>query len=331
MAIRDVNSIRETQAYILDMYPNENLTEDYIYAYVSRSVSYLCKNLSQKLPSTNSFIESIVWLMSLANKFGVDYEESMLRRYPGVCHYCLSHPCQCYKTNKAPANPMPLHKVAEKLEFRFKSTASLGDVDFDFMAKNIDEIYRNNEVLWKSAGPWHHLVKMQEEIGEIHEAYTGYLSGRKNITALSHEFADAMGWILGAWQITHRGVSLKDTIKDYYIEGCPVCSQVKCSCEPRAGRPKELLDERRLEDLKGKIKELSKAYPEHKELFLYLDDSFEVAIETSDEGLKKQAILTTKDRLAKLFEKTGDASKNANAIYKVIESIATVIGQSPPT
>jgi len=331
MIVNNISSIRDTQEYIREMYPNVNLSEDYVYAYVSRSVSYLCKNLSQKLPSTTSFIETIVWLISLANKFGVDYQEAMLRRYPGVCHYCLSHPCQCYKTNKAPANPMPLHKIAEKLDFRFKATASLGEVSFDWMALNIDEIYRNNEVLWNASGPWHHLVKMQEEIGEIHEAYTGYLSGRKKIAALSNEFADAMGWVLGAWQITHRDVSLMDTIKDYYIEGCPVCSKVKCSCEPRAGRPKELLDEKRLEELKGKIKALSDSYPEHKEVFLYLDESFEVAIQTSDEGLKKQAILTTKDRLAKVFDKTGSVSKNANAIYKVIESIATAIGQNPPT
>ena len=319
-------TIREFQHKFNVAYPNSDLSEDYIFAYLSRTVSYLCKSLSQEGDSINAFIETTSWLMSLANKFEVDLQESLLKRYPGVCHYCISIPCICHKTGKQPKSSLPLFKVAEELEARYRYSAAIETVSLDWMSELIESIYPNNEIIWRSAGPWRHLMKMQEEVGEIHEAYTGYLSGRKSKSELSNEFADAFGWVLAAWAISHKGISLSDSLKDYYIKGCPVCLKEVCVCAPRAGRSKELLDQVKLKELKLQISQLAEVYPRFQNIFDDLDMSFKTAIQAEDEGLRRQVILKAKEGLSDIFEKTGKASKNANALFKTLETLASIMG-----
>ena len=324
--ISNLETIREFQGYFREIYPNNDLSEDYIYAYFSRTVSYLCKNLSSRHNSTDSFIETVAWLFSLANKFEIDIQEAVLRRYPGVCHYCISRPCQCHKTLKQPVSRIPLYKVVEELEARYRSTATIPSVTIDWFAKQIDEIYQNNDILWTNAGPWRHLMKMQEEVGEIHEAYTGYIRGRKSKMSLANEFADVSGWIFGAWSITHRGKSFSESLKNYYMGGCPVCSKDVCVCEPRAGRSKELLDEVKLKEIQLSFLNLAEQYPNDTEVFEDLEASFQTALKSEDEGVRRQTILKARNSLGKILDSSGKVSKNANSVFKTIETLASFFG-----
>jgi len=37
----------------------------------------------------------VAWVASFANLEGIDLEEALRRKYPGVCYYCNSIPCRC--------------------------------------------------------------------------------------------------------------------------------------------------------------------------------------------------------------------------------------------
>ncbi|MET1123935.1 MAG: MazG nucleotide pyrophosphohydrolase domain-containing protein [Archaeoglobaceae archaeon] len=37
----------------------------------------------------------IAWLVSLANLYGIDVEEEVLKKYPGYCIRCGKKPCEC--------------------------------------------------------------------------------------------------------------------------------------------------------------------------------------------------------------------------------------------
>jgi len=39
----------------------------------------------------------IAWTCSLANLCGIEVEEALERKYPGMCRYCGKLPCECRK------------------------------------------------------------------------------------------------------------------------------------------------------------------------------------------------------------------------------------------
>jgi NTP pyrophosphatase (non-canonical NTP hydrolase) len=45
----------------------------------------------------NELADVIAWTTSLANLLNIDLEDSLSRKYPGVCNYCRQAPCQCEK------------------------------------------------------------------------------------------------------------------------------------------------------------------------------------------------------------------------------------------
>ncbi|MEI9969539.1 MAG: hypothetical protein WDM87_13295 [Terracidiphilus sp.] len=65
-------------------------------------------------------------------------------------------------------------------------------ISFDWAAKALAEIYPANEILWRRVGPTLHFIKLQEEVGEVHESMVSVITKRKDIQSVSDEIADVM-------------------------------------------------------------------------------------------------------------------------------------------
>ncbi len=67
---------------------NKDLSEDHILNRIDENSGFLTKTLLEQIPGDDWFIKTLSWLFALCNKLQIDIQESILRRYPGICPYC---------------------------------------------------------------------------------------------------------------------------------------------------------------------------------------------------------------------------------------------------
>jgi len=316
--IKRSNSISDIQAHLKKLYSNEDLTVEYIYGYLTRTIGYLCKNISLDKERPEHFIRPISWLISLCNKLDINLGDVFTRRFPMFCPYCLSSPCICFKTNKSPVFYVPAHKVQEELDWKYQTYKNNNSpISFDECIKNINIIYPSNEIVWHYGGPWHHFVKMQEEVSEIHEAVSKFTAGKKPIETVGEEVSDTLAWIVGAWAIVNPKISLDGSIIDYYIDGCPVCNAAPCRCKPYSDRAAELIDIEKLMIISNQLSELKNLVPNKKDKISELEQSIAAAISSQSAPVTAQAVKQTivnLDKIKQTINTADSIGKKANSI-----------------
>lgn len=323
MNIKSVKGIQGVQSYFGALYANDDNSIDYIYGYAARTVGYLCKNISYEKAESIHFIRPISWLFALSNNLNIDVCKTYAQRFPKCCPYCISSPCICFKTGKMPESYIPAYKVKQELDTKYNITyqRNIDDLTLDECVERINEIYPSNEIVWRYAGPWHHFVKMQEEVSEIHEAFSKYAAGTKPIEAVGDEIADTLAWIFGAWNIVFPNRSLDEEIINYYINGCPVCKKAPCECKPHSDRAAELIDVDKISLISIELSKLLEILPSHKEEITELQSSLSSAITTQNEPVTVQAIKQTKESLNAI----NDTVTTLDGIGKKTSSIITTI------
>jgi len=244
-----LRSIREHQTYLKKMYSiqNEQFDWDYLWGYLSRTTSFLFRDIHSGKATGPSFIKPISWLMGLSSVFDIDIEDEVLRRFPQKCPYCLVQPCKCSLTNKKPALNLYAHQIEEALNTSYEGIKLLNEsenivVTFEYLANLISEIYPFNEANWCENGAGLHIRKVQEEIAEIHEALSRYERQNLSLRAVSDEIADVLVWIISAWHIYSGKGSLSSEFIAYYKNYCPVCNHSICACGYRNERNQGLFD-----------------------------------------------------------------------------------------
>lgn len=258
MKLHTNSSLGDFQAFLADVYgeANAQLTFEYMLCYLPRTCGYLFKKILDKRVSSSDFVKCVAWLFAISNKLGGNLEASLVSRFPGVCPHCLLAPCACLRTGKKPPHYIPAYKVLEELQAKCNVVLNSGrSLSFSFFAENSRSIYPSNEIIWTFAGPSFHFAKIQEEIAEIHEAYSAYCLEEKGLDAVMAEVADVLAWVLSAWTIALREQSPADEMISIYLRGCPVCTADRCRCKPYHSRSVSLLSEAELldirEDLEG--------------------------------------------------------------------------------
>jgi len=48
-------------------------------------------------------------------------QEAFLKKYPGICPYCLEQQCICYKTGKVPRKPISCMEMKQEMTFKYES------------------------------------------------------------------------------------------------------------------------------------------------------------------------------------------------------------------
>jgi hypothetical protein len=319
-AVPPAPTIRSFQLSLDKIYGKVNnaLSPDYMYGHLARTAGYLSKNVSPA-PTAKDFIRPMSWLASIASTVGCDLQEAFISRYPRRCPYCIESHCVCFRTNKEPPEYIPAYKMAQEM-YACKNAIIHGAVlvSLDFAKNCIASIYPSNEVIWHYAGPWFHFSKLAEEVAEVHEALSGFLTGKKNLSAVSDEIADVLAWILGAWHITLPGKSVDQEIISYYLDGCPVCRRSACVCKPYSGRPQNLFDPSVLSDALKDLAELSEALPAASSEIEELQKSLTVVIETQNYPLARITLHQVAMKLGRLREACSGTDKATTSIPIIV-------------
>ncbi len=280
---------------------NRSMTFEYMLCYLPRTCGYMFKKTLDKKITSADCVKPIAWLFALANKLGGNLEQSLVSRYPGVCPHCLQAPCSCLRTGKKPPVYMPAYKVLEELQAKANVVLNGGAVlSFGYFIENSRRIYPNNEIIWTFAGPSFHFAKIQEEIAEIHEAYSGYCRKTKPLEAVMAEIADVFAWVLAAWNISIDGQSPADEIISAYLSGCPVCHSQECSCKPYHSRAVSLIDKEVLIEIKNELASIRENGGITSSKFDDLMQSLDVAASSLDDPISHLAIEQTRETLQQL-------------------------------
>lgn len=325
-------SVTEFQTYFAELYgqANKKRSSDYLYGYLSRSVAYLGKNLAQGKVDEQHFMRALSWLFAIANYYERDLQKCLFSRFPSICPYCLTSPCICFKTKKQPASYIPAYKASKERNDRFAVfTNTNRDWSLSSATSTLAKIYPNNEIIWHHAGPWYLVAKMQEEVGELHEAMSKFASGAKAISAIEEELADTFAWILSAWNIAFPSRSLDDAMVDYYYQDCPVCTKFPCSCTDRADRADELIDPRVLDKIRSSLEELERTLPAAGESLSQLRMSVAAAAADQSEPTAVHALRETKGALTKIKEGINATDDVAQKSISIINSINKLIEMLP--
>lgn len=245
---------------------NSRLTPEYIYSYFHRSVDYLITTIRKKavlgelgvMDNTLEFMRVFSWLTTLATKLGCNLQEAFFRRFPGICPYCIENNCICNDTGKKPKpflnierkvvthSPQGIERILTDKYQRIQSER----LSFDFAISTISSIYPINKIMWGKTGSSPHIFKILEELGEVHEAISRYSTdmtvGKKSV---EEELSDVLAWLLSAWDIISKGLSLDTALFNYYYKGCPVCHSIPCKCPQYSGRSVNIVDSKALNTL----------------------------------------------------------------------------------
>lgn len=282
-----MDSIENHQKLLMEIYGDVNKQNgiDYIFGYLSRSISYLGKNIYSKRQTNTHFMRATSWTFAVANFFGINLQQSFFIKFPAVCSYCLESPCMCLMTGKKTASHTPAYKAREELNSKYSALShSTKDWSLDAAAANILKIYPNNQVIWHYSGPLYLISKLHEETGEVHEAISKFLISSKPKEAIGEELADILAWLLSAWRILNPNESIDYALREYFSSGCPVCHGIPCKCQVRTERAAELVDGETLKTLKPSLDALLARHPERSgeinELFKSLDSTLKHQSET---------------------------------------------------
>lgn len=319
------------QAYIKDLYLNINTRRDFadLYGYLHRNVGFLGKSIESDSNDQSKFILPISWLFSLATKLKINILEALIKKFPGICPYCLESQCVCYRTNKKPLKPMSTYEIEMEIFYKWEEVKnSSADFNLDSAIMFISTIYPHNEVVWKSAGYQQHILKIHQELTEVHEAYGNFSQDKKPINAMMDEVADVFAWILSAWAIKYPKESMDKAFINYYRNDCPVCGKAPCDCGLSDSRPATLLDFGKLELVQKNLEQLSSLFPDYRDEFSNLLKSYNNVLDTQNMPIAIAALSETKVILEKLRRTATTIDldgKSAPLLSSSIEIVNTIL------
>ncbi|MBN1931586.1 MAG: hypothetical protein JW786_08275 [Desulfobacterales bacterium] len=334
----EIREIKDLQSYLKDLYGNVNSNRewDYLYGYLSRTAGIVSKQITNapryrtlsEIDKTQ-FVLAISWLFSLSNYFEIDVADSYLKKYPGICPYCMVSPCVCYKTKKMPGINIPIYKIEEEKQWKYNDIKNQGAlINSKWVISNTRAIYPANDTLWHHAGPWYHFTKLSEELAELHEAISKNQVGKKGEDAVSQEIADVFTWFISIWSSVFHDITLEDSMIDHYYNGCPECKQKPCTCPDRNSRPTDHINLDALNEINNRLHDLGSLKVIDEGIINDLQRAVEAAIDTQSEPRMVQASTHTYDKLKRIdssLDKIDEAGKKASSI---ITTILTLIEKS---
>lgn len=228
------------------------------------------------------------------------------------------------KTGKKPAESIAEWKAAEEINVKYNIARSFNPkLSLDGAVEKINDLYPGNKHIWNAAGPTFQFFRILEELGEVHEAYTSYVTGRRKIENVAEEIADVFAWLVSTWGICYPNLKLTDEFINYYYEGCPVCTTEKCKCPNHGDRGERLVEIEQLAKFREKIEELISIAPQYKSSLDDLVVSINSVSETKSNTGAIRTVNQAKEVLEGISESVDSADKSAKGITSII---TTAIG-----
>jgi len=211
-------SIKEYQDFVSQVYglPNDRYFSLWdmlsnVERFSMRGLKGIRKEDNQK--TKTNFIIALSWFTSMMNRFRIDLEEKVWQRFPYLCSYCVSCPCECKK---------------EKIESRRK--AKIDDLkrpkNFEGFQDMFSEIYPPDLRTSDHAG-----IHLAEEIGEFSEAILAYRGAHRDedFKKMELESADVFSCFVGIFN--SLGVSIAGELSSMFLDNCHVCHLAPCECK----------------------------------------------------------------------------------------------------
>jgi len=325
-------TIHEFQLTIKNIYNNVNLqnghNHDYFFSYLTRTISSGFKKIRYMTDPSEKFAKSITYIFGLCELTDTDLQESFLKRFPKICPYCLTSPCKCYLTNKQSALNIPQRKYQD--EMYWQANNFLNEIkgknlciDFDYLADMLHQIYPLNAIYWKMfRGPEFHINKCLEELGEIQEAYSIYLSKPDDVRAeyllqVQDEICDLFAWILSAWRLQCKDLNITNFLVRMYRNICPSCNQSVCICKSRNNSSDMLWRKEEIENIYILLQKLN---IESEDLSILLE-LFKNSIASNSSSQYKICIKKTIEFLSSLSN--DKANKQVDDLNKTLELFKT--------
>ncbi len=323
-------SISDFQSYIKNLYGNANKDRniEYIYSYLTRNCSYLSRSILRSGDNKSFFIKSFSWLFALSEKLDINLEDSLRKKFPDVCPYCISSPCICAETSKKPPFYKAEWEIKRELEHKYlaiTNRASEKHLLIDNAIISVNKIYPANRAVWAAYGSTYHFSRLFEEIGEIHEAYGAYVSGERTIANTMDELADVFAWLLSAWGIANKELPLSDAIIEYYYEGCPVCRSNPCKCNDYSSRVQALVRIEDLDEFKKLIVQVLALSPEKSAPLQEIADSLDKVKETKSTTEAKRVVAQGLEALNQAEKATSSTAAIASNLKALIESAGLAV------
>jgi hypothetical protein len=229
-------TVKFWQGRLAEIFPNTGKSVDYIMAHIYTACSDLGRCLLRNdfgEQCDEAIIKAISWLMALATHFKIDFETSVLRRFPKCCPYCIAEPCECDRTGKRARNRgkiLSQSEIEQELAARYNSYRFSSQVSFGFLLELFASVYPSNRALLTKGGQGYVTGKMLEEGGELHRAYSARLRGTTDLSSIEHEIADLTAWVISCWDLQGLGKDLDSEFASAFVQGCYLCHKVPCAC-----------------------------------------------------------------------------------------------------
>ncbi|CAN7353840.1 diguanylate cyclase [Polaromonas sp. LjRoot131] len=176
-----------------------------------------------------------VGLLKKINPAGANLEEIILRKFPGVCPYCASRPCECWRGEKPPLNAAEVLRLFKQNSPTIRRTVD----DFQLLFR---ETYESS---WNEKGDTDPItrvyIRLNEELAEVAEAVRFHHLYPENF---ENELADFFAWwfaLVSCMTSSGEGRVLlaSDVLWKAYPGTCTHCQMLPCYCRP--GPVRELM------------------------------------------------------------------------------------------
>ncbi len=178
--------------------------------FTMRALKGIRKRDTEKLKL--NLLVSMSFLMAIANRFHINVEEEMWRRFPTLCSYCGKHICAC-KTIK------PRNRKEVVIDNRLRPKNMLG------FQKMFAKIYPPAKRTLADAG-----VHLAEEAGEVSEAIHNFIGQHKmrQLEDIKLEIADYLSCLFGV--ANSAKINVAGELARMFKNNCHVCHKAPCTC-----------------------------------------------------------------------------------------------------
>jgi NTP pyrophosphatase (non-canonical NTP hydrolase) len=180
---------------------------------ISRAHSYITRVLKAVRKGNTEYASynlamGLSWSLALANRFHIDLDTEMWKRFPGYCPYCLTSPCTCKERAQNRGQRPPIGDRPTSLRSH---------------QEMLKRIYPEN-ILRDTAM---HLAEESGELDENVEFFRG-THDSEHFKEIVIELVDVVTNICAVANCLR--IDWATEMESHFHDGCPKCHESPCEC-----------------------------------------------------------------------------------------------------
>lgn len=208
-------SIKQLMQLSADIYavPNDRLydLDDFFYYHQKWLLRYIdSRKKGQEEKMMKNLLASVAWYSAIVNRFHVDLEAVIRKRYPYKCPFCLELPCDCDKfaNKKSKKTGRPTSRMPKTL------------TEWQEM---VEKIYPSSELLFKNL----EILQRQDSLHQYFRLFRRQ-SGKRHIKDIDIASADYFVELIKIFNFLKKDLSRE--YQKMFKDGCYVCHRTPCEC-----------------------------------------------------------------------------------------------------